>query len=274
MLEVNQLSFAYEEGKPILEDLSLQFNEGTIYGLLGANGSGKSTLFLSLMGLNRPQTGEVVFEGQPLKYHKRALFSYRQEVSLVFQNPDQQIFYSIVKDDVAFALRNLGYSEQEIQQRVDEALAQLGISELKEKPVQYLSYGQKKRVAIAGALALQTKWLLLDEPTAGLDPDGRRRMMAVIQELASRGKNIIISSHDMDLVYESCDYYYVLKAGKILLEGNKQAVFSDAALLATAKLEQPWLVKVQQELGLSFCQSEQAFLQQAKSIKNLLESSR
>lgn len=263
MLELKKVAYAYQEGQTILKELTLEFREGHVYGLLGANGSGKSTVFLSLMGLLKPQKGIIAYQGQSLSYKKKQLHEYRQEVALVFQNPDQQIFYSIVKDDVAFALRNLGYDEQEITARVDNALSELGISHLKESPVQYLSYGQKKRVAIAGALVLDTKWLLLDEPTAGLDPEGRRLMMAVINRLAKQGKNIIISSHDMDLVYDCCDYFYLLADGKLLTQGTKQLAFNDRQLLLQANLEQPWLVKIHQQFDLPLFDSEQSFFSQA-----------
>ncbi|WEG72729.1 energy-coupling factor ABC transporter ATP-binding protein [Vagococcus intermedius] len=262
MLEVKKVAYSYQEGQTILKDLTLEFKEGHVYGLLGANGSGKSTLFLSLMGLLKPQKGMIAYQGKPLSYKKKDLYIYRQEVSLVFQNPDQQIFYSIVKDDVAFALRNLGYEEAEITHRVDKVLLELGISHLKEKPVQYLSYGQKKRVAIAGALALESKWLLLDEPTAGLDPEGRRLMMSVINRLAKQGKNIIISSHDMDLVYDCCDYFYLLADGKLLTQGTKETAFIDRELLLQANLEQPWLVKIHQQFNLPLFENEQSFFSQ------------
>ncbi|CAM3265848.1 energy-coupling factor ABC transporter ATP-binding protein [Vagococcus fessus] len=261
MLKVDNLLFAYQEESIILNNLTLEFKEGHVYGLLGANGSGKSTLFLSLMGLLKPKSGSISYQGKSLSYKKKDLFKYRQEVALVFQNPDQQIFYSIVKDDVAFALRNLGFDESEIDRRVTDSLHELGILHLKEKPVQYLSYGQKKRVAIASALALKSKWLLLDEPTAGLDPEGRRLMMEIIDKLANQGKNIIISSHDMDLVYDSCDYCYLLNQGKVLVQGPKQEVFSNREQLLKAKLEQPWLVKIHQQLGLPLYENEQSFFE-------------
>ena len=262
MIKVENLLFAYQEESIILNNINLEFKEGHVYGLLGANGSGKSTLFLSLMGLLKPKSGSISYQGNVLSYKKKDLFAYRQEVALVFQNPDQQIFYSIVKDDVAFALRNLGYDEAEIDKRVTIALSELGILHLKEQPVQYLSYGQKKRVAIAGALALESKWLLLDEPTAGLDPEGRRLMMVIINKLATKGKNIIISSHDMDLVYDSCDYFYLLKKGEVLAQGLKDTVFSDRELLLNAKLEQPWLVKIHQQLGMPLYANEDIFFEE------------
>src|SRR5699024_9712986 len=137
----------------------------------------------NLVGMLKPTSGEILVDDQPVAYTKKALNKLRQKIGIVFQNSDQQIFYSIVKDDIAFALHNLGLPQAEIDQRVDRVLAELDITELKNRPIQYLSGGQKKRVAIAGILVLRSEWLLLDEPTAGLDPDGKHRMVALIKQL-------------------------------------------------------------------------------------------
>ncbi|AQT86051.1 cobalt import ATP-binding protein CbiO [Paenibacillus larvae subsp. larvae] len=268
MLSTNQISFEYEDGKLALDDVSIDLSKGNIIGLVGANGSGKSTLFKQLLGLLKPSDGEVMFHGQPLRYNKKDLFSLRKQVGIVFQDPDQQIFYSNVADDVAFALRNLGMKEDKIAVRLDKVLETVGAAEFRDKPVQYLSYGQKKRVAIAGALVVDTEWLLLDEPTAGLDPEGRQMMMELIRDLAAAGKKILISSHDIDLIYEICNYVYILKQGRVLLEGPETEVFSDAALVKEAGLTQPWLVKLHDRIGLPLCKTEdELFRYSAKYIE-------
>ncbi|WII35981.1 ATP-binding cassette domain-containing protein [Paenibacillus thiaminolyticus] len=256
MLSTNHLCYEYEDGQRALDDVSIDLAKGNIIGLVGANGSGKSTLFKLLLGLLKPSGGEVLFHGRPLRYGKKDLLSLRTEVGIVFQDPDQQIFYSSVADDVAFALRNLGRGEEEIAERVNQALATVGAAGFRDKPVQYLSYGQKKRVAIAGALVLDTQWLLLDEPTAGLDPEGRQMMMELIRDLAEAGNKILISSHDIDLIYEICDYVYILKQGRVLAEGAETRVFADAALVQAAGLTQPWLVKLHARMGLPLCKTE------------------
>lgn len=256
MLSTNHLCYEYEDGQRALDDVSIDLATGNIIGLVGANGSGKSTLFKLLLGLLKPSSGEVLFHGRPLRYGKKDLLSLRTEVGIVFQDPDQQIFYSSVADDVAFALRNLGRGEEEIAERVNQALATVGAAGFRDKPVQYLSYGQKKRVAIAGALVLDTQWLLLDEPTAGLDPEGRQMMMELIRDLAQAGKKILISSHDIDLIYEICDYVYILKHGRVLQEGAETEVFADAALVQAAGLTQPWLVKLHARMGMPLCKTE------------------
>lgn len=268
VLELKNLSFGYEPQHLILKNISLQLgnNHQHVIGLIGPNGSGKSTLFLNLVGVLRPTSGQIIVDGQPVKYHKHNLQALRQKIGIVFQDSDQQLFYSIVQDDVAFALNNLKYDTNEIQRRVQEVLEELDIWQLRKSPIQYLSGGQKKRVAIAGILVLQSEWLLLDEPTAGLDPDGRKRMAQLISHLVARGQKIILSSHDMDFMYDVCDYFYLLNAGQIIAEGTKKTVFANQQLLENNKLEQPWLVKLHQKLGLPLYNNAQELFDQHDSM--------
>lgn len=252
MIELKHLNFGYDKHHEILHDISLQLGQPdqNVIGLIGPNGSGKSTLFLNLVGILKPQSGQILIDGRPIKYSKHGLNELRKKIGIVFQNSDQQIFYAIVKDDIAFALHNLKLPQAEIERRVDQVLKELDIVHLKDQPVQYLSGGQKKRVAIAGILVLRSEWILLDEPTSGLDPDGRARMLGLIKGLIGRGQKIILSSHDMDFMYEIGDYFYLLNGGQIVKEGTKDKVFADEDLLTQSKLEQPWLVKLHQRLGL------------------------
>ena len=257
-LSTHNLSFSYQQGEPALQALSLDFSRGRVTGILGANGCGKSTLFMNLLGVLKPQQGEVRFNDVPLGYGKKHLHQLRQQVAMVFQDPDQQIFYTDVVSDIAFSLRNLGMDETTIQARVDQALALVDGNGLRHKPIQYLSHGQKKRVAIAGALVMDADYLLLDEPTAGLDPRGRQQMIDIISRIAEQGKRVVISSHDIDLIYEVCDYLYVLSHGQLVTEGTERAVFMQKELLVSAGLVQPWLVKLHTELGYPLCKTEQA----------------
>ena len=267
MIELKHVSFSYDDKHKILDDISMKLGQDnqSVIGIIGHNGAGKSTLFLNLVGELRPTAGEILVDGKKVDYSKKGLRNLRRKVGIVFQNSDQQIFYSIVKDDVAFALRNLKVSNDEIKQRVERVLRELDISNLKDQPIQYLSGGQKKRVAIAGIMVIGSEWILLDEPTSGLDPDGRLRMKKLIKKLIANGQKIILSSHDMDFMYEMCDYFYLLGNNRILKEGNRENVFNDEQLLSENNLEQPWLVKIHQKLGLPLYTTEQElFAKQGK----------
>ncbi|MGX7025154.1 energy-coupling factor ABC transporter ATP-binding protein [Vagococcus hydrophili] len=264
MLKIENVCVSYDKNTQILNDICMEFKENTPIGIIGANGSGKSTLFQTIVGLLKPTKGNIYFNNQKLSYKKSKLTEFRKKVGIVFQEPEQQMFYSIVEDDVAFALKNLGISEEEIVKRMNKAFDLLDIQHLKEKPIQYLSYGQKKRVAIASVLVLETEWILLDEPTAGLDPAGRGHMIEIIKRLVSENKKVILSSHDMDLMYEVCQYFYVLKEGSVILEGSKEDIFLDRELLLSAKLEQPWLVKMHQQLEIPLFPDEESFYKNTK----------
>ena len=267
MIELRHVSFSYDDKHKILDDVSMKLGHDnqSVIGIIGHNGAGKSTLFLNLVGELKPTAGEIFVDGHKVEYSKKGLQNLRRKIGIVFQNSDQQIFYSIVKDDVAFALRNLKVSNDEIKQRVERVLRELDISNLKDQPIQYLSGGQKKRVAIAGIMVIGSEWILLDEPTSGLDPDGRLRMKKLIKKLIANGQKIILSSHDMDFMYEVCDYFYLLGNNRILKEGNRENVFNDEQLLKENNLEQPWLVKIHQKLGLPLYTTEQElFAEQGK----------
>ncbi|MDX5627759.1 MULTISPECIES: ATP-binding cassette domain-containing protein [unclassified Brenneria] len=256
MLTTRQLNFRYQD-EPILRDLSLDFSRHAVTGVIGANGCGKSTLFMNLTGILRPQSGAVLWDNQPIDYSKAGLRALRQRIATVFQDPEQQIFYTDIDSDIAFSLRNLGMDETLIAQRVEQALTLVDAQAFRHKPIQYLSHGQKKRVAVAGALVMEAPYLLLDEPTSGLDPAGREQMIAIIERIVAQGKRVIISSHDIDLIYAVCGYVYVLAHGELVSEGVSADVFLQREKLRAAALVQPWLVKLHSELGLPLCKTEQ-----------------
>ncbi len=256
MIKVEALEFKYEDGTKVLDNINIDLNKGKIVGIVGANGCGKSTLFLNIMGILKPNKGCIKYNEVEISYNKKYLREYRKMVNIVFQDPEKQLFYSNVYDDVAFSLRNLKICEDEVKARVDRALKKSGAYKFKDKPIHFLSYGQKKRVAIAGTLALDSKVILLDEPTSGLDPYMTKEIKNIVKEISTE-KNIVISSHDMDLIYDVCDYVYILGKGQILGEGYTEEVFLREELLKMALLEKPWLVKLHQLLGVPLFKNEE-----------------
>jgi cobalt/nickel transport system ATP-binding protein len=257
-LSISAVSFAYEKEAIVLHDLNMDFSSHSVIGVVGANGCGKSTLFKVLLGLHTPTHGAVHWQGQPINYDKRALIEHRKKVTLVFQEPDQQIFYTDVYNDIAFSLRNLGFAEDVIAEKVEQALSLVDGQSFAHKPIQYLSYGQKKRVALAGALVMDSDYLLLDEPTAGLDPVGTKQMKSLIRSISSMGKNVVMSSHDINLIYDICDYVYVMDEGQVVCEGQPDHVFIDKAFIESVGLEQPWLIRMHLEFGMPLfrCESD------------------
>jgi cobalt/nickel transport system ATP-binding protein len=227
ILETRELEYRYPDGTPALRGVSVALGKRGKVAFLGANGAGKTTLFLNLMGILRPTRGKVLFRGRALKYDSASLLSLRRSVGMVFQNPDDQLFAPTVAQDVSFGPRNLGLGEDEVEARVRRALKIAGVEELADKPPHLLSYGQKKRVAIAGVLALEPEVLILDEPLAGLDPAGKRRFIEFLEELAEN-KAVVVATHDVDFAYGWADYVYVLHRGRIVAEGEPKQIFGTA----------------------------------------------
>lgn len=257
MLKTENLKYIYEDGTIALQNINIDLNKGNRIAIVGSNGAGKSTLFLNMTGVLKPKAGYVYYNKKKLKYKKSDLYEYRKKVGIVFQDPDKQIFYSNVYDDVAFALRNLEIDEEIIKEKVDRVLKKVGAYDFKDKPVHFLSHGQKKRVAIAGILAMENELILFDEPTAGLDPEMTQSIVDILLDLSKEGKKLVISSHDMDLIYEVCDYIYVLHHGEIIAEGKTAEIFIKDNILKKAGLKEPWLVKVHKNMNLPLFENEQ-----------------
>ena len=257
MFRINNLTYKYDKKIKALDNITMDFEKGDIIGIIGSNGSGKSTLFNNLMGILKPTEGEILYKNNKLKYDKRSLYNLRKEVGIVFQDPEKQIFYSMVYDDLAFALRNIGMDEKSIKIRIDKALEAVNGKEFIDRPVHSLSFGQKKRVAIASVIAMNNDLILLDEPTAGLDPESTKAIVEIIKSVHKKGKKIVITSHDMNLIYDICDYIYVLNRGKIISEGNVEEVFIEEDKIEEAGLELPWLVKLNKNMNLPLFRKEE-----------------
>lgn len=234
IVEARDLCHRYADGTEALRNVSFLIHHGESVALVGANGAGKSTLLLHLNGTLMPTTGEVRIGDAPLV--KETLRDIRRTVGMVFQNPDDQLFSPTVGDDVAFGPLNLGLPAADVEARVDAALAQVSIPHLKDKPPYRLSTGEKHRAAIATVLSMSPDILVLDEPTAGLDPRGRRQFIALLREFHHTK---IIATHDLDLVLDLCPRTLVLHEGRLRADGPTLELFRDEALLADCHLEKP-----------------------------------
>ncbi len=271
-IEVKNLTYIYDPGTPnekiALQDVSLTIHKGEFIGIIGHTGSGKSTLIQHLNGLVKPTKGQVLCDGEDIfeepnvksKKQVRVLKGakmkrIRQKVGLVFQYPEHQLFEMTVAKDIAFGPTNMGLSQEEIDKRVDEAMKMVGLKEkYKEKSPFELSGGQKRRVAIAGVLAMQPEYLILDEPTAGLDPKGRDAILSQIQKLQKeQGISVILVSHSMEDVAKYVDRIIAMGKGRVQFDGTPEEVFTHADELKSIGLGVPQVT----ELGLKL--SEKGF---------------
>jgi cobalt/nickel transport system ATP-binding protein len=248
ILEARNVRYSYSDGPEALRGLSTTVEEGKKIALVGPNGAGKSTLMLMFNGILRPTSGEVYFNGQPMKYDSPSLRNVRRKVGLVFQNPDDQLFAPTVYQDVAFGPVNLGYPKDKTERYVSYALSYVGLSGFESRPPHHLSGGEKKRVAIAGVLAMEPDVMILDEPTSNLDPAGSEEIMEMLDELNSSGKTMIISTHDVELAYRWADLVLLMEDGKLLHYGPPSAVFADHGLVSKARMKLPAVMEIYQEL--------------------------
>lgn len=250
IMEATKVSFSYEEepGAPlVLDGVSLSVHRGEFLAVLGHNGSGKSTLAKHFNAILLPREGRVLVDGMETTDEDR-LYDIRQTVGMVFQNPDNQIVATIVEEDVAFALENMGVPPAEIRQRVDDALRSVGMYQFREHAPHQLSGGQKQRIAIAGVIAMRPKCIVLDEPTAMLDPRGRAQVMRTLRELnRNHGITVALITHYMDEAAQ-CDRVVVVDRGKLLLDGTPREVFRQVDRLKGVGLDVPQVTELMHEL--------------------------
>lgn len=246
MIKVENITHIYEKGLPdeavALDDVSFTIEDGSFTGIIGHTGSGKSTLLQHLNGLLKPDSGRIFVGDTNITDKKTDMLAIRRKVGLVFQYPEYQLFEETVAADVAFGPKNLGLTDEEIRARVEEALRLVGldIAEFGDKSPFELSGGQKRRVAIAGVVAMQPEVLILDEPTAGLDPQTHRDILDMISEIHREQKNItILVSHNMNDVANLCDHVLVINKGKLVMDGTPTEVFARADELSEMGLSAP-----------------------------------
>lgn len=277
-IEAKNISFSYptyDGALPelVLDDVSIKINEGEFLAVLGHNGSGKSTLAKHLNAILIPTEGKVTVDGMDTADEER-LYDIRREVGMVFQNPDNQIVANVVEEDVAFALENLGVPPEEIRERVDDALKKVGMYEYRLHAPDQLSGGQKQRVAIAGIIAMRPKCIVLDEPTAMLDPKGRREVMSTIRQFnREQGITVVLITHYMDEAAE-CDRIAVVDDGKVILDGTPREVFANSELIKSKGLDVPQVTELCHELRLAGLSLPECVLTEeecAEAIEKLLK---
>lgn len=260
LIEIHGLQYTYMRGTPLatpaLCGVDLAVYPGEIVGVIGPTGSGKSTLLQHLNGLLRPQAGRVTVTGLDLADPRNDLRGVRLRVALLFQSPEDQLFERYVADDVAFGPLNLGLPLDEVRERVRRAMeaAGLPLEVFRDRMVLSLSQGERRRVALAGVLALEPQVLVLDEPLAGLDPRGRRALLGLLEKWhRQEGRAIVWSSHSMEEMAEVADRIYVLAEGRAVLEGTPRQVFAQKELLTAHGLEVPVVAQVMDELARGGC---------------------
>jgi cobalt/nickel transport system ATP-binding protein len=269
LIETRHLTYSYHGERNALEDINFIAPRNARIAVIGSNGAGKSTLFKHFNGIFRPTSGSVLIRGEPIT--KENLHEVRKFVGIVFQNADDQVFAPTVEQDVAFGPTNLGLDEETIHHRVHEALRIMGIEDIAHRVPHHLSGGEKKRVAIAGIIAMEPGVLVLDEPTAGLDPQGVHDLMGFVNSLSSKfGMTVIFSTHDVSVVPEVADYVYVMHKGRFVIEGKVEEIFQQPDLLRSMRLDVPVLPKLIRSLqkngipvpmAYTYDDAEKAFLQ-------------
>ena len=247
IIKIDNLYFQYphgedEEPKLAIKGVSLEIEEGSFTAIIGQNGSGKSTLAKNLNGLLLPSKGAVYVSGMDTRDEDK-IWDIRQTAGMVFQNPDNQLVSAIVEDDVAFGPENIGIDPVEIRARVDEALDAVKMGKYKRKAPHLLSGGQKQRIAIAGVVAIRPRCIIFDEPTAMLDPRGRKDIMEIIEKLHREGVTVILITHFMDEAVKA-DRVVIMNKGEILLDGTPEHVFSQDELIRSARLDVPMAAEI------------------------------
>lgn len=241
ILSLRGVSYAYRGQAPALDDATLSLSDGERVALLGANGAGKSTMFLLCNGVLTPERGEILLDGEPVGKKDTGLRRLRQSVGLVFQNPEDQLIGATVRSEISFGPMNLCLSETEVRAAVESSAAAMNLEAMLDKPPQYLSGGEKKRVSIADILAMRARVILFDEPTASLDPAHTALLEQTLEALHRDGLCLLVSTHDVNFAWRWADRAVVLSKGRILRDGPICEVYADDALLKEAGLHKPEL---------------------------------
>ncbi len=273
ILETKNLCFSYPDGLHALRGIDLSVKKGEFLGILGANGSGKTTLLKILNGLLKTAKGEIYLEGKNIRSIDRDILF--RKVCTMFQNPDDQLFASTAGEDIAYGPTNMGLKKEDVHKRIEVALSAVGMPEFTERPIHNLSFGEKKRICLAGVLAMEPEVMLLDEPTSCLDPMGVNSIMRLLKKLnKENGITMIMATHSVDLAPVFIDRVVILNKGHIALDGDPEEVFSHAEAIRDAKLRLPRIGQLfeilRKEDALNFDGLPLTIGEAREEIKNIL----
>lgn len=261
MLELQDVGFDYGNGVTILEHVTIKINEGEFIGLGGRNGCGKTTVTRLLMGLEKPKTGDVLLDGKSIKNDDAAMRSHF--IGYVFQRPERQMFRSTVAEEIAYGPQQLHMSEEQVKETVQQAMEMTNLTELAEAYPPNLNRGEKQRVAIASAVAMKTKYLILDEPTSGQDSAEKTKLMKLLTKLNHEGMTILLITHDMDILAQYCQRVIVIGHQTKAFDGTPEALFTECPELIELGLTQPEAVTLSQAVpGMKYCKSMEEFQQE------------
>jgi len=273
LLELEDVRFRYPDGSVGLNGCSLSITRGSRNALLGVNGSGKTTLFQHTNGLLRPQSGQLRYAGVPIDYSRSGLRELRSRVGIVFQNPDRQLFSASVQEDVSFGPFNLGLGKEIVRERVASALQAVGMEKFADKAVHNLSFGQKKRVCIAGVLAMEPELLVLDEPMAGLDVIAQHEFMAVLDDLHARGITLLLATHDIDFAYAWADRIHLMSAGQCAASIDARSLADGGEILTDVGLPLPAVLELERKLRSCGLFSREVSPRSHRELLSLLDES-
>ena len=250
ILRFEQVGYSYDGEREALKQVDVTIHQGEKVALLGNNGAGKSTFFLCANGILKPQKGKVYLEGKEIHWDKQEITELRQKIGLVFQEADSQLIAGTVESEVSFGPMNLKISEDDVRERVEDALGNMGLKTLRKRAPHYLSGGEKKRVSIADVLAMRPRMLLMDEPASSLDPFNCRMLKENLDKLSGQGMGLVIATHDIDFAWEWAERILIFHDGVIEADGQPEEIFAHKELLERCRLKKPLLFQVGQIYGV------------------------
>lgn len=241
ILEVKDAAYSYEEGRYAIQNINIKIKKGEKIAVIGNNGAGKSTFFLSLNAVIKLQKGEIYLHDKKVDYSRKSLLMLRKSVGMVFQNPDDQIIASTVEGEISFGLFNLGMQKEEVEKRVSNIMDELNLTQYAKRPPHFLSGGEKKRITIADILVMEPEMILFDEPTSSLDYKNICLLKGQLETLHEKGITLLVSTHDMNFVWEWADRIIVFCDGELIADDAPNKIFSNEQLLEQACIQKPLL---------------------------------